>query len=134
MNWQNLRTRNFTIQEVIHSPADLFPERLAPVAIAAMHYMQACRDYLGVPLVITSGYRSPAYNEEIGGSENSYHVWRFTEDGHLIFAVDCYSSKLEIQLLYEDLKKLVVGEVYWHKGRGFVHVSPYGKDESWIQS
>lgn len=132
MEFKDLRTRNFTIAEVIHSPLEDFPEELQPLAIAAMNYLQACRDYLGVALIVTSGYRSPEYNKSIGGSENSHHVWRLSPQGHMIWAIDCYSPKLEIQLLYEDLEKLVVGEVYWHRGRGFVHVSPHGKDETWI--
>lgn len=131
MQWQDLRTRNFTIAEIIHSPIDEFPEEKVPIAIAAMSYAQACRDYLGVPLVITSGYRSPEYNTEIGGSENSYHQWRLVENNP-VWAIDLYSPRLEIQLLYEDLEKLVVGEVYWHRSRGFVHIAPYSKDESWI--
>lgn len=30
--------------------------------------------------VSTSGFRSPAYNSEIGGKENSLHIWGFARD------------------------------------------------------
>lgn len=36
--------------------------------------LQALRDKVGVPLVITSGYRCPSHNKAEGGAPNSYHV------------------------------------------------------------
>lgn len=36
--------------------------------------LQVLRDYLGVPITITSGYRSKAHNKAIGGAEFSKHV------------------------------------------------------------
>ena len=128
----HIRTRNFTLEEVIHSPIEDFPNELLPIAHAAMAYLQACRDYLGVPLVVTSGYRSPDYNQEIGGSQNSYHQWRVGPSGEAIWAIDLYSPSMNIEDLYGDLSKLVTGETYWHRDKGFVHVSPYGPDEEWV--
>lgn len=36
--------------------------------------LQVIRDMLGKPVIITSGYRSPAHNRQVGGVENSYHT------------------------------------------------------------
>lgn len=36
--------------------------------------LQPLRDGLGVPIIITSGYRSPALNAAIGGATNSQHM------------------------------------------------------------
>lgn len=36
--------------------------------------LQVIRDLTGAPIKITSGYRSEALNEAIGGSQNSYHL------------------------------------------------------------
>lgn len=36
--------------------------------------LQALRDYFGKPIVINSGYRSPAYNRKVGGAKNSQHL------------------------------------------------------------
>ena len=36
--------------------------------------LQVLRDYLGVPISINSGYRSPSHNKKVGGVKNSQHV------------------------------------------------------------
>jgi len=36
--------------------------------------MERLREYCGFPLIITSGYRSPQKNEEVGGAGGSYHL------------------------------------------------------------
>ena len=41
---------------------------------AALDKLQALRDRLGKPLVITSAYRSPEHNKRVGGAKNSRHM------------------------------------------------------------
>ncbi len=36
--------------------------------------MELVRRVLGFPITVTSGYRSPALNDEVGGDENSKHM------------------------------------------------------------
>lgn len=36
--------------------------------------LQPVRDHFGLPIVVTSGYRSPRLNAKIGGSKTSHHV------------------------------------------------------------
>lgn len=36
--------------------------------------LQVLRNYLGQPITINSGYRSPNHNKRIGGAKNSQHV------------------------------------------------------------
>jgi len=36
--------------------------------------LQIVRDYIGSPIIITSGYRTPKYNRYCGGVKNSYHT------------------------------------------------------------
>lgn len=40
----------------------------------AMDKLQALRDMLGEPMLITSAYRSPAHNKKVGGVKNSMHL------------------------------------------------------------
>jgi uncharacterized protein YcbK (DUF882 family) len=129
---KNISVRNFKLSEVVHSEFDALPLELYPIACIALGYIQAIRDILKVPIVITSGYRSPAYNQSIGGSANSYHMWRFDKDGKPIFAMDIISPGMSAAKLYELVHPIVNGEVYLHKKLQFVHVGPYGADENWI--
>ena len=40
----------------------------------ALDKLQALRDRLGVPLIVHSAYRSPAYNRKVGGAKQSMHL------------------------------------------------------------
>lgn len=39
-----------------------------------VHRLQQLRDYLGVPIRVTSGYRDPAHNKRVGGAPSSRHM------------------------------------------------------------
>lgn len=49
-----------------------------PEIIPALEYtaqgLEGVRILLGVPIIISSGYRSPALNKAVGGAKNSQHV------------------------------------------------------------
>ena len=36
--------------------------------------LQLVRDYIGSPIIITSAFRTPKWNEYCGGVKNSYHI------------------------------------------------------------
>ena len=46
---------------------------LEALKAVANNIFQPCRDYFGKPLAVTSGYRSEALNDLIGGSKKSQH-------------------------------------------------------------
>ena len=41
---------------------------------ALLDMLQATRIALGQPMVVNSGYRSPAHNRRVGGAKRSFHV------------------------------------------------------------
>lgn len=40
----------------------------------ALDKLQQLRDTLGIPLLVTSAYRSPEHNRKVGGAKESYHM------------------------------------------------------------
>jgi len=68
--------------------------------------LEKIRALLGKPLVITSGYRCPTINQQVGGAPNSYHVKGMAAD---------------LQLSKSDQKRAKL--IDWQGG--------YGKASSW---
>ena len=74
-------SKNLSLNEVIKSNTaerrgiDNNPNEshLANLKYLAEQVFQPIRDHFGVPIYISSGYRSPALNEAIGGSPHSFH-------------------------------------------------------------
>jgi len=50
------------------------PDALLPALQDTAHRMETIRAILGHPIIVTSGYRSPAVNKIVGGSECSAHM------------------------------------------------------------
>lgn len=67
LSWNELACR-----DAIRTPYPLDWRSTRAVALAAA--FEALRAQVGRPLVITSAYRTPAYNRQIGGAPNSQHV------------------------------------------------------------
>ena len=132
---ENRYSKNFSLYEVIHRDPDKLMDQLVPIASHAQGMIQGFRNHLRVLLGkeirinITSGYRSPSYNSQIGGSVNSYHMWRFDNENNIIWALDITSPDLDQDELYEAAAKFFTGEVYKHGSNGLVHVTDYGADE-----
>lgn len=47
---------------------------LVKIDLELVKTLQKIRDLLGVPVIISSGYRTNTYNSKIGGSRNSWHL------------------------------------------------------------
>jgi hypothetical protein len=61
------------------------------------YVLEPLRTLIGVPLLVTSGYRSPALNKAIGGAKNSQHI--------LGQAADTHCNKYTVEQLYQLVKK-----------------------------
>lgn len=133
----NLRTRNFNLSEIINN-YDGWDPKLLPIATTAMGTIQMLRDYLcfkyqkQIRIKITSGYRSAAYNATLSGaSSDSYHIWRFEDDGYMRWALDFTSPDLSLEELFKAVKEVYIGETYMHRRFGFIHISSQKQDEEW---
>lgn len=67
-------TQNFNLNEFASKDgADMPPEVFKNVVLVAKN-LQVLRDFVGQPIKVNSGYRSPAHNKSIGGASKSQHV------------------------------------------------------------
>ena len=67
--------KNFSLAEMTNKQAkDEIKLVLTPEVVGFANMMQELRDWYGKPLNVSSWYRTPAFNREIGGSSNSAHL------------------------------------------------------------
>lgn len=86
----------------------------------AMEILQPLRDYLGKPVVISSGYRSTELNKAVGGVRGSQHLRGEAADIH----VDNTEHLLKIMHFIMD--ETDFDQLIWEKNRAgvqWVHVS-----------
>lgn len=67
-------TANFKASEFDCKDGTPVPSSLYGNLQALMNELQALRDYLGVPIMINSGYRTPSHNKKVGGVTSSQHL------------------------------------------------------------
>lgn len=79
--WTNKISEYFTWQEVIASDAaarfkldNSVPVELQAEAVKTALKMDSVREVLGKPVLVSSWYRSPAVNRNVGGSKFSQHM------------------------------------------------------------
>lgn len=114
----------FTIQELSHSAvAEQKNIPNTPDAIAIHNLIELvdkvldpARNLIGIPITVTSGYRSPHLNTIIGGVSTSQHC-----TGH---AADITVALSYLPLLYQYIAdNLVFDQLIYYKRRNFIHVS-----------
>jgi hypothetical protein len=122
---------NLTLSEVTKSltakrlginnePDDWVTENLRQVAI---NIFQPLRECLGVPIYVSSGYRSPELNKAIGGSRRSQHM----EGRALDLDADVYGKCTNADIFNYIRENLEFDQLIWEFGDqdnpDWVHVS-----------
>lgn len=69
-------SRTAVMREIDNTPSKKTIENLKKTC----EVLEAVRRLLGVPVIITSGYRAPLLNKAVGGSEHSAHMRGFAAD------------------------------------------------------
>jgi len=79
--------------------------------------LQKARDIADIPFVITSGYRCVKHNKEVGGSENSEHLFGLAAD------IACTDSRSRYKIITALLKagfiRIGIGKNFIHAGDGY---------------
>ena len=89
--------------------------------------LQAIRNELGHPMVLTSCYRSPAYNKDIGGAEASQHMHFCAAD----FQVPGHGSAADWHRTVKRLRDSGLFSGGIGKYNSFVHVDTRGVNADW---
>ena len=119
-------TPNFTLGEMTSTKTGIanIPnvEQINKLRILCRDILEPLRQYLGgIPIIVDSGFRSPAVNESVGGVSNSQHL--------LGQAADIHCITLTAFELYKAIDKLVlegqldIGQCILYTKSHFVHVS-----------
>lgn len=95
----------------------------------AEHIFQPLREGLGVPIYVSSGYRSPELNDAIRGSSRSQHM----EGRALDLDADVFGGTSNCDIFHYILNNLEFDQLIWEFGDeaspDWVHVSyVYGGD------
>lgn len=118
-------TKNFRLSEFRPGRHSYEYIRISPALVRAL---EDIRTRTGLPITVTSGYRPPDYNREVGGVSNSCHI-----DG---LAADIYCDGITTAQLY-DICEQVIGQrggVGYYPKSGFVHVDVRGYEARWSGS
>lgn len=92
--------------------------------VRLLYILNVIRQFTGVPVIVSSGYRCPNHNKAIGGTPQSYHLY-----GQ---AADIYSLSMPIEEFYEKIKLMShfnssqYGFIYY-PDRKIVHVDCRGQ-------
>ena len=88
-------------------------------ALELCKYLEKVRAHFGGnAIVITSGYRPPAVNKNVGGASNSEHLYNMTGVG----AVDFYVKNVDIYEVQEYCDRTWAYSLGYGAPKGFVHL------------
>jgi uncharacterized protein YcbK (DUF882 family) len=120
-------TKNFKLSELEFS--DAIPPELVANATELLKNLQVIRDHFQKPIVIISGYRSPARNAQVGGADKSKHLEAK--------AADIKIAGVPTEEIYNRIDKLIAqglvkqGGIGKYIKSGFVHYDIRGTKARW---
>jgi zinc D-Ala-D-Ala carboxypeptidase len=117
-------TRHFSLAEMIASLDNTPAPELIPRLIMLAEMLERIRATLGVPVVITSGYRSPEVNIAVGGATSSDHTRGHAAD----IVAPRYGTPTEVARTLAPLVSVLgIGQLLLEQvgGKKWVHVSTH---------
>lgn len=114
------KSRTAIIKGIDNTPDNTTLERMKILAEAVF---EPLREHIGVPIAITSFYRSSKLNKEVGGSSTSEHVWGSAMD----LDADVLGLTTNKDIFDYIREKLQFNQLIWEfgtdKNPDWVHVS-----------
>lgn len=124
-------TEHFTLDELTRSTtaqrlgvANTPPQEFLPRLVRTAEMLERIRSTVGVPIVVTSGYRCDAVNRAVGGRTSSDHTQGHAAD---ILAPGFGTPTEVARLLAPLVSVLGIGQLILEgvKGKQWVHVSTH---------
>lgn len=129
-------TQHFTLEEFTRSAKaaqlgldNTPPPELLPRLILTAELLERIRATLGVPVIVTSGYRSPKVNLAVGSSSGSDHPHGHAAD----IVAPAYGTPYDIaRTLAPLVSTLGIGQIILEgiKGKRWVHVSTHTPEKA----
>lgn len=118
--------KNFTLKEMTKTDTGL-PNEIPSFEVAFNLYDTACflqklRNLIGMPIVVTSGYRSEAVNKAVGGAKNSAHLRGGAAD------IRCADNEKLLKIIKEECVYDELGVYYKDDKISRFHVAPSRTD------
>lgn len=88
----------------------------------AITKLQNLRNYLGIPLLITSAYRDPVHNKKVGGAKSSYHMKGM--------AFDVRMDNQDPTAFVKAAKAMGFTGIGYYERQGFIHID-IGPARTW---
>lgn len=120
-------TENFNLTEFACKDGTQVPEKYLCNVKELAWNLQVLRNYLGEPVKLNSGYRTPSYNKKVGGKSASKHLLAQAAD----ITVKSKTPK-QLAFIIEKLiseKKMKQGGLGLYPG--FVHYDIRGTKARW---
>lgn len=106
------------------------PPELLPRLILTAEMLERIRSTVGVPVIVTSGYRAPRVNYSVGGVTSSDHTQGHAAD---IIVAPAYGTPHALATLLAPLvSTLGIGQLILEgvKGKQWVHVSTHAPERA----
>jgi len=113
-------TPNITYGEIVlQSEARRFiHQHQCDTAVLLCQFAQKARDHFKRPVIITSGYRPPKINAQVGGASRSEHLYDAPDTG----AIDFYLDGMSVKELQDWADQNWPYSLGYGARRGFIHL------------
>ena len=119
--------KNFSLKAFACKNGIWVPEKYIENVQELANNLQVLRNFLNVPVYITSGYRTEEYNKKVGGSKNSQHLYAK--------AADIRTKKIRPKCLHVIIEGLIKTGQMKQGGLGlydsFIHYDIRGIKARW---